>query len=141
MKENEKLETVKDYEIVLGSSFYDGLTPGADQYLKNTVKEYAEKIVAEASNIEKLDHVGDGSPEITAAHVEEAKHLSLRRLRKKARSTKWVAVLRLSQFLLSVLIGIGASNFKEIWGAMLCLISVFIASIVVFIERELTREL
>jgi hypothetical protein len=87
-----------------------------------------------------MDHTGQGPAEITAAHVEEAKWVLVRRLRRKAVSTARVAVLRVTQLVLTLLVGVGASNVKELWGALMSLLAVVGAAIVWVVEREYTRE-
>jgi len=128
-----------DDEVKLGSKFYESFTPGARSYLDKTVKEYADKLVVEANNIEKMEHTGGGHAEITAAHVEEAKWVSIRRIRKKAASSKWPVVLRMIQIAMSAVIGIGASNFFQTWGALMCVGGILFGSISLIIEREIDR--
>lgn len=121
--------------------FYAGLTDGATRYFDGAVREYADKLLSEASSIEKTEHTGSGEAEITAAHVEEAKWVLIRRLRRSAGHSRWVVVVRIGQTVAAAAVGVGASNFSQTWGAVLCLVGVFIGSILMVAERELTREL
>jgi hypothetical protein len=128
-------------EVYIGAEFYSGLTDGAKSYFNRAVKEHADKLFSEASNIEKMEHAGTGAPEITAGHVEEAKWVLIRRLRKTARHSKWAVMLRIGQTLMAAAVGVGASNFVQTWGAVLCLLGVFIGSVLLVLEREVTREI
>jgi hypothetical protein len=120
---------------------YTELIPGGREYFNAAVKSYSQQLFSEAKNIEQIEHAGDGPPEITAAHVEEAKWVLVRRQRRQVRSSRWLFVLRVGQVLSSAAIGIGASNFSQTWGSVLCVVGVFLVSMFLLIERELTREL
>ena len=128
-------------ELRLGAYFYTDLTDGAKQYFNCTVKEYADKLLSESSNIEKMEHAGTGDAEITAGHVEEAKWVLIRRLRRTTGQSKWAVVARIGQTLMVAAVGVGASNFGQTWGSVLCLVGVFIGSILLVVEREVTREI
>jgi len=131
----------KDKEHLLATEFYSGLTDGARQYFDCSVKEYADKLLNEATNIEKMEHAGTGDPEITAAHVEEAKWVIIRRLRRTNSSSKWVVALRISQTLAAGATGVGASNFSQTWGAVMCVAGIFLGSLMLIIEREVSRDI
>lgn len=120
---------------------YEKLVPGAREHFTASVQVYVRQLFNEALNIEGIEHAGSGPPEITAAHVEEAKWILIRRQRRHARSSRWIAILRIGQGLTSAAIGIGASNFKESWGALMCIGGVFVGSMLLIVEREVTREL
>lgn len=135
--DNENEET----EILIDSSYLTNLTEGAIDYYSSAVKEYAERLKREAQSIENMEHTGQGPPEITAAHVEEAKWISLRRMRLNTSSTKWNIFLRFGQLGSSIFVGIGASSFDETWGALLCVGGVLFGSLFLIVERELTREI
>ena len=116
------------------------LVPGASVYFDAAVREYAEMLFAEARNIEDLDHTGSGPAEITAAHVEEAKWLLARRHRRRARHSGKLALLKIGQLAVSVFIGVGASNIKESWGAVMMTVAVVVGALLFIAERELTRD-
>lgn len=120
---------------------YSQLVPGGREYFVKSIREYTEQLFNEAKNIEDIEHAGSGPPEITAAHVEEAKWVLIRRRRRQARSTRWTVILRIGMVLMSAAVGIGASNFTKSWGAVLCVVCVFIGSMLLVVEREITREL
>ena len=139
MNQNDNKEN-EENQIVIGIAYLSNLTEGAIDYFTQAVKEYAERLKRESENIEYMEHTGEGPPEITAAHVQEAKWVSLRRMRRRATSSKWNAILRLGQLVMSTVVGIGASNFTQTWGALMCVIGVLMGSILLIAERELTRE-
>ena len=138
--ENQSLEP-EDGGIGLPAHFYSGLTDGARRYFGCAVKEYADKLLSESKGIEKMEHAGTGEAEITAAHVEEAKWVLVRRLRRSAGLSKWVIAIRIVQTIVAALVGVGASNFSEKWGSVLCIVGVCIGSVLLVVERELTREM
>jgi len=140
MNDNKRSE-MDNKNNMLPPDFYAGLTEGARRYFDCSVKEYADKLINEATNIEKMEHAGTGDPEITAAHVEEAKWVIIRRLRRSSSKSKWVMTLRLSQTLAAGAIGVGASNFSQTWGAVMCVASIFLGSLMLLIERELSRDI
>ena len=119
---------------------YSALTPGARAYFDKSVREYADRLLSESTNIEGMEHTGSGPPEVTAAHVEEAKWVLIRRLRSRARSSKRVAFLRIAQVLMSTVVGIGASNINDTWGVLLCLCGVVFFSMFLVLEREIVRD-
>jgi hypothetical protein len=119
---------------------YAPLVPGGREYFAAAVREYADSLLSQARNIEDSEHTGSGPPEITAAHVEEAKWVLIRRQRRRAQESGWVSVLRVVQVLMAALTGIGASNFSQQWGAALCVVGVLVGSISLVVERELGRE-
>lgn len=116
-------------------------TDGGKEYLRNAVQEYADRLINESRNIEQMEHTGQGDPEITGAHVEEAKWVLIRRLRRSSLKCRWIFTVRIGQAIMVAVVGIGASNFKETWGALMCVGGVFACSILLLVERELTREL
>jgi hypothetical protein len=118
-----------------------GFTPGAGSYFEKTVAEYGDKLASESRSIERMEHAGGGPAEITAAHVEEAKWVLVRRLRRGARQSNLLVVVRIAQTLTAVAVGIGAANFAQAWGGVMCVVGVLIGSLSVVIEREMTREL
>lgn len=127
--------------LTLEFVFYSDLTVGAKRYFNCAVHEYAEKLTSESRNIEQMEHTGDGAPEITAAHVEEAKWVLIRRLRRSTTKGKWPVVCRIGQTLAATVIGIGASNFSKTWGSVICLLGVVLGSLLLVIEREISRDL
>jgi hypothetical protein len=136
-----KPPSAADTNLVIDSCDSQHLVPGARIYFADAVRNYAEQLFTEAKGIEKLEHTGDGPPEITAAYVEEAKWVLLRRLRRRSKSTCWLALLRTGQFLSSAGMGIGASNFAVTWGSVMCLVSVLLGSMFLFVEREIGRDI
>jgi hypothetical protein len=132
---------IDDKKNFLPIELYESLTDGARRYFYCSVKEYADKLLNEATNIEKMERAGTGDPEITAAHVEEAKWVIIRRLRRSSSKLKWVVALRLGQTLGACAIGVGASNFSQTWGAVMCVISIFFGSLMLIFEREISRDI
>ena len=124
----------------LDDSDVEKLIPGAKFHFKDAVASYTQQLFTEAKGIEALEHTGSGPTEITAAHVEEAKWVLLRRARRQARHSRWVAAIRVGQVVASAAVGIGASNFSHQWGAITCIISVLFGSLLLLVERELYRE-
>jgi hypothetical protein len=125
----------------LPSAYYSDLTDGAKHYFECAVREYADKLLSESTNIEKMEHAGIGAPEITAAHVEEAKWVLIRRLRRFAGSSRKVTFVRIMQTIMAAIVGVGASNFAQIWGAVICLVGILTGSVLLVVEREITREI
>jgi hypothetical protein len=117
------------------------LVPGAKAYFLNTVQEYAQGLLSQSQSIEEMEHTGSGPAEITAAYVGEAKWVLIRRQRQRARSSRWVVFTRIVQVLMSTLVGIGASNFSQTWGAIMCVGGVLGGSIALLVEREISREI
>ncbi len=130
----------QDVKIKFQSADSTALLPGGRAYFIKTLKEYAEMLLSESKSIETLEHTGSGPPEITAGHVEEAKWVLIRRHRRRLRSSKLATTARIGQFFASMTIGIGASNFSQQWGALLCLAGVILGSMLLFLEREIGRE-
>ncbi|MHB8104591.1 MAG: hypothetical protein ACYDG5_03515, partial [Dehalococcoidales bacterium] len=110
-EDNKKKE---DNKITLGSNYLSNLTEAAKDTFQKYVVEYAERLKREAENIENMEHTGQGPPEITGAHLEEAKYVSLRRMRRKALSQKKHFILRFFQLSMTAVAGVGASNFSQI---------------------------
>ena len=48
--------------------------------------------------------------------------------------------VRVVQVLMAAVTGIGASNFSQQWGALLCVGGVLLGSISLVVERELDRD-
>jgi len=124
----------------LDVSDVEEFVPGAKSYFRETVANYTQQLFNEAKGIEQLEHTGSGPTEITAAHVEEAKWVLLRRSRRQARNSRWVAAIRVGQVISSAAVGIGASNFSYNWGAITCIVSVLFGSLLLLVEREISRE-
>lgn len=82
-----------------------------------------------------------GDAEITAAHVEEAKWVIIRRLRRATSSSKWLVVLRIGQTLAAGASGVGASNISQTWGAVMCVAGISLGALMVIIEREISRDI
>jgi hypothetical protein len=116
------------------------LVPGAKSHFKGAIASYSQQLFNEAKGIEQLEHTGSGPTEINAAHVEEAKWVLLRRARRQAKHSGWVGTLRVGQVVSSAALGIGASNFSHDWGAITCIIAVLFGSLLLLVERELSRE-
>jgi len=125
----------------LSATDYAQLVPGGRDHFLANVQDHAQQLFNEARNIEEMEHTGPGQPEITAAHVEEAKWVLVRRQRRRARGTRLIFPLRAGQAVTTALVGIGASNFDQTWGALLCIGAVFLGSMLLLVEREFTREL
>ena len=116
------------------------LVPGGKAYFEQAVQQYATMLLAEAKNIEDMEHTGSGPAEITAAHVEEAKWVLVRRQRRKVAQGRWVVALRAGQLVASTVMGIGASNLSQTWGALSTVGGVLMASLLFVIEREMSRD-
>lgn len=139
---NSHQDEIADSEakITLGADFYQLMTPGAASYLQRTVKDYAEKLIRESQSLAKMDSIGDERPEITTAHVEESKWIISRRMKKQAPVSPWLPVLRVGQFAMTALVGVGASLWvHHAWGAVLCVLSILIGSMLLLIEREMSK--
>ena len=100
--------------IQIGQSYFLNQSNAAKTAMQNAVVEYAERLRREAESIERGEHIGDGPPQITGAHIEEAKFVSLRRMRRNSLSIKKTVLLRIGQLGTFAVIGIGASNFNEL---------------------------
>jgi hypothetical protein len=120
---------------------YSLLVPGGRTYFTNAVKQYADSLLSQAVAIEENEHTGSGPAEITAAHVEEAKWVLIRRQRRHAQRRGWVAFVRVVQALMAAGTGIGASSLSEPWGVFLCIAGVLFGSVALIVERELDRDL
>lgn len=116
------------------------LTQGANTYFGETVREYAAKLFSQAKSIERMEHAGDGQPEITAAHIEEAKWVLVRRRRLEARDAGKAARAQLGQIAAAFAVGIGASAYKEWWGAVLVIVSALGAAWLWAYQQDLQRE-
>lgn len=116
------------------------LTPNASEHLAAAVQEYAEKLFREAAGIESLEHTGDGGPEITAAHVEEASWVLIRRLRRRLRHGGWIAFLRFLQALSVAFVGYGLSDLSTGLGAGSFGGGVIVGALALVIEQNLARE-
>lgn len=128
-------------KIQIGTEYFANLTNAAKQVFQNAVTEYADKLKLEAEDIEQMEHTGDGPAEITGAHVEEAKIVSIRRMRRKALSKRKIIPLRLGQFAMTAVAGVGASNISYLWGTLLCIGGIVVGLILFVIEIEMNREL
>lgn len=104
------------------------------------VRQYAQRLEAESKNIESMEHVGDGPPEITGAHVEEAKWVLVRRMRLRNLSTRGIVACRIVQAASSLIVGIGTSNLGTQWGPILSLVSLAVGFAALMIETEISRE-
>lgn len=127
--------------ITITSADSNNFTPGGRAYLITTVQEYGQMVISESKNIEQLEHTGLGPLEITAGHVEEAKWVLIRRQRRRLRHSNWITAMRIGQAFMSLAIGIGASNFAQLWGSVLCVVSVLVVATLFVVEREISREL
>lgn len=121
-------------------NFFHGFTPSASEYYFQAITEYAERLKSESLNIEKMEHVGEGLPEITTAHIEEAKWVLIRRLRRRASLSKKILVPRFFQYAATLLLGLGASNYSQLWGSLLTLVSLTVGFIAFAVETENSRE-
>ncbi len=117
---------------------FDCLTENGRSHFDSAVKEYANKLYAEAKSIEEVEHAGHGLPEITAAHIEEAKWVTIRRLRRTVRYKGFLITVRISQFIAAALAGVGGSNVKEIWGTIILILGIAIGAASFIVEREIT---
>lgn len=127
-------------EVNGSATVYKILTPNAQAYFDKCVREYEDRLLSESTNIEAMEHTGSGPPEVTAAHIEEAKWVLIRRLRRRTGSSKRVAALRIGQILMSAVVGIGSSNFNTTWGALMCVVGILLFSMLLMIEREVVRD-
>lgn len=116
------------------------LTQGAHKAFKSAVEDYAVRLIKEAKNIEKMERVGDGPAEITAAHIEEARWVSIRRMRLRNRSAKKAAGLKLLQNISSLLAGLGISSINSSWGVWICIVGVIGVAATYVLERDLSVE-
>ena len=130
-----------EQDIKVGGKYLQYLSQAAQESFQRFVIEYANRLRHETENLEKSEHIGDGPPEITGAHVEDAKVITLRRMRKSSSSTIWNAIVRLVQFMAIALIGVGASNFTELWGSVICVVGILLGAIFIVIEIWKHREL
>jgi hypothetical protein len=127
-------------DVAVSETDFELLVPGGQDFFQRAVSDYGESLFAEAKSIEGMEHTGSGPPEITAAHVDEARWVLARRRRIHATHSKWAAFTRIAQLLATTTLGVGASNLKDTWGAVLSLVSVLIAALLFILERELTRD-
>lgn len=119
---------------------YAPFVPGGREYFAAAIREYVERLLVQSQSIEENEHTGSGPAEITAAHVEEAKWVLIRRQRRRAQKRGWIMFVRVVQVLMAAVTGIGASNFSQQWGALLCVGGVLLGSISLVVERELDRD-
>lgn len=117
------------------------LTPNAQDYLGKATEEYVEKVYAAASNIEELHRSGEGSPEITAAHVEEAKFVVNRRLRHARKHGKGILVLRLLQVICTGFIGAGVTSYNADFGKYAFGAGVIIGALALLGEQALSQDI
>lgn len=127
--------------VELSEELYEHLSDNARKELDSAVAEYAAKVVSEARNIENMEHVGDPPPEITGAHIQEAKWVSLRRLRVHAQALRGGIVLRSFQLIATLVLGLGLANYSEWWGPLTVIAGVLIASISLIIEIGRSKTL
>jgi hypothetical protein len=127
--------------IKIGAKYLLNLSQTAQEIFEKAIVEYANRLRREAEDLEKSDHVGGGSPEITGAHVEDAKFITLRRMRKASSSKIFGYIARLVQFAAAAIIGVGGSNFKELWGSLMCVGGVLVAAIFIVLEVWKNKEL
>lgn len=123
--------------VVSGGSPF---TVTAQGYFDEVVNEYVERLEAESKNIEKLERVGDGPAEITAAHVEEAKWILLRRMRRRAIASKGMYACRGLQLASAVVVGVSTSYLTQVWGGALGMVAVAVGFCALMWEVDLTRE-
>jgi len=119
----------------------DELTSSAREYFEQAVSEYAQRLLSAAKNIERMERVGAGPAEITGAHVEEAKWVCLRRMRRAASPSRASILLRFVQLAASAVVTIGAASFGETWGALMCVGGISLGFAALLIERELQRDM
>ena len=93
--------------------------------LNEVVSEYARRLVSEAESEERLQIGATKTVEITAQIVESAKWQLIHKMRRKAKHAGWLLTFQILMGLLTIPIGIGASNFGERWGLILCLVCAF----------------
>jgi hypothetical protein len=127
-------------QIIVGNSLLVNQTPTAKEVFKRAVTEYAERLKLEAQNIEHMEHTGNGPPEITGAHVEEAKYVSIRRMRLRALSKRKTIPLRLGQIAMTAAAGVGASNISDLWGSGLCVGGIVVGLVLFVVENNINRE-
>ncbi len=114
-----------------------GLTDNARDHLGKALDEYKEKLLREAKAIEQLEHTGHGPAEITAAHVEEARWVTIRRMRRSVKSGWLVSLSRIIQYIAAILAGIGGSNLAETWGVIMAMAAVAIGCGFFMVERQM----
>jgi hypothetical protein len=98
------------------------LTESSKNHLKARLQEFATQVVNEAHAIEKSEHVGQGAPEVTAAHIDEAWWVTRRRVRKSRHPARAIFA-RLCEILGSAGFGVAASSLSQWWGPSLLVAS------------------
>jgi hypothetical protein len=92
----------------------DDLTGPSLIHLTRRLGEFCVQVLREARSIEHTEHVGNGPPEIIAAHIDEAWWVSRRRIR-RSKHPVGGALVRLAQAFGIAGFGVGVSNLKSTW--------------------------
>jgi hypothetical protein len=123
-------------EVALeGTDALDHLTIPSRTHLTSRIGEFAIQVLREARAIEKSEHVGKGSPEITAAHIDEAWWVVRRRVR-HSRHPVALIVTRIFQTVGSICAGLGMTYVQHPWGA-----TTFVAAALVTLGSFLAEQL
>lgn len=112
----EPLKTCSIEVALEGSDALDNLTAPSRNHLTSRIAEFAVQVLREARAIEKSEHVGKGSPEITAAHIDEAWWVVRRRIR-HSRHPVALTATRILQTVGSICVGLGITYVQHPWGA------------------------
>ena len=119
-----KLTSYPDFELTIrlkgsAATEFFGSSPVV---LENAVREYANKLINESRSEERRQIRATKTVEITAQIVESAKWELISAMRRTAKYSSMLLFLHILMGILTIPLGIGASNFNENWGIILSLI-------------------
>lgn len=136
----DQVQNEVDKPFQIPGDFYTGFTENARASFNFAVQEYAHKLRSESTGIEKMEHTGDGSAEITGAHVEEAKWVLIRRSRRYVAHSKWIEFIRIAQALVSFIVGVGVSDLSKTGWQIGCFVGVLFYAGLKITEYALSHE-
>jgi len=125
--------------VELTSETVTFLTTNSVNHIQMRLSDFAKQVLQEARAIEKTEHVGKGSPEITAAHIDEAWWVTRRRIR-RARHPALMGLCRIVEGFGTLAVSVGATNLKSTWGIALFVGSVLVTATAYVVELQLARS-
>jgi hypothetical protein len=125
--------------LEIGAETLAHLTTNSVTHVQTRLSEFASQVLHEARAIEKTEHVGKGSPEITAAHIDEAWWVCRRRIR-RSRHPILIGLCRIFEGFGTLAVSVGFTNLKSSWGLTVFGFSVVLTATAYLVEMQLARS-